>query len=261
MSRRNYSYHHPNLGRTLYVVAGWDRPLQTYFIGITDSLDDEHIYNSIWAKRSGDKFTLDDLARVLEEHEIWAPAEFYSVLQQDQDHNTGNATSTIVQPAVNIELRAVRLYHDISEETLAFKASVLIERRRVAEAINNGTGGMSRIHPLQPIKPHMELIERATAALQECDKGPYRHSVSLETVVETLVHLHELKAEARRASKKNRLTLWRFPDDPDRFTFKVEEQPFSPKVAKELQAQHGRLLYFLNSHQAVGPFRIEHLFL
>ena len=47
---------------------------------------------------------------------------------------------------MNIELKNVKIYAGLSEETIAFNASVYIDGKKVGEAKNSGHGEIGRAH-------------------------------------------------------------------------------------------------------------------
>lgn len=90
MSRIAFTTNYRN--QKVEVIAGWDNPLQTYFLDImVDNDEEQMIYCSMMEDRFG-KLSLRDIGMVLERKGILAPTAFFERLgerSRDDIHHFG----------------------------------------------------------------------------------------------------------------------------------------------------------------------------
>jgi hypothetical protein len=84
------------------IVAGWDRPLQHFFLDVYDHTtpvredeDEVLLYSSLYEPPGVyERYTLEQIKATLRTHRITPPPTFYDDLQDDAQANIGNLTVT-----------------------------------------------------------------------------------------------------------------------------------------------------------------------
>lgn len=84
MSRISYKI--PYKATTVEVVAGWDNPLNTFFLDVIDADDEDKIIYSSMSDPNTDA-SLDALACVLHDLDIITPENFWSMVAKKQKNN------------------------------------------------------------------------------------------------------------------------------------------------------------------------------
>jgi hypothetical protein len=91
---------------------------------------------------------------------------------------------------MKIELKNVKVYLGMSEETIAFNASLYVDGKKVGDAKNSGTGGANSIWVgTKDGKYDSDLVEKmkAEAATHTWLYGIETHKHSLDSYISTLV--------------------------------------------------------------------------
>ena len=104
---------------------------------------------------------------------------------------------------MNIELKSLRIYDRMSEETIAFTADVYVNGKKVAYAKNDGHGGSTYYHPypnadralLGAAEGYCKALPKEKAEL--CNGKTFELEQSLETVIDAWVYrVYNEKASA-----------------------------------------------------------------
>jgi len=80
-----HTFKHSNLN----VLCGWDRPLQGYFLVISDDNLDEPCYSNLYEKIPHPKL-FDDFLLVLARFKLPLPLGLIEALEEDKINDTGN---------------------------------------------------------------------------------------------------------------------------------------------------------------------------
>ena len=73
------------------VLAGWDRPLQCFFLVINKTSEDEPIYSNLNDPGAGvKKQESGHFQEVLSRMNLSAPPGFWAAIEADRDYNVGN---------------------------------------------------------------------------------------------------------------------------------------------------------------------------
>jgi hypothetical protein len=96
---------------------------------------------------------------------------------------------------MNVELKSLRIYDRMSEETIAFTADVYVNGKKVAYAKNDGQGGSTYYHPYPNAdRTLLGAAEGYCKGLPEKDGFPQ----DLESVIDEWVYrVHNEKAKAK----------------------------------------------------------------
>lgn len=154
---------------------------------------------------------------------------------------------------MKIELKAIKVFPSLSEETTCFSASLWINGKRVGTADNRGEGGPTNYHPVDYKNPaHKEAIRAAEAwakAQPDIVHDMSRYGVESFTTPCTLEHIIDnlvgdyLEAEAEKAEQKKRdaqcrkWTMFTTPDSEPN-TFSYYRRPYSQKMIDFIMERH-----------------------
>ncbi len=78
---------------------------------------------------------------------------------------------------MNLELKNIKVYEQLSEETIAFSADIFVDKKKVGYATNNGRGGSTNYHAELGKKIPLAAAEAYCAVLPET-----KHKVNGKTV-------------------------------------------------------------------------------
>ena len=77
--------------KVIYVLMGWDRPCQGYFMVIQDLTNEEMLYTNL-ANTNPHPQTLDTYLKFLQETNITIPKNMLEQLKSDRELNAGNVS-------------------------------------------------------------------------------------------------------------------------------------------------------------------------
>lgn len=107
---------------------------------------------------------------------------------------------------MKIEVRGVKVYKSLSEETLCFQASIYLDGKKVGEAENRGTGGNTNVLIMpRELQSRMEawVKNNVPDGVFDTGDGPVRFPYDLESYIDKLVEEHEEERERAKLAKKN----------------------------------------------------------
>ena len=147
-----------------------------------------------------------------------------------------------------ITLKNVKIYAGLSEETIAFNASVYIDGKKVGDAKNAGHGGANDVDVRdkdgrwnRDLLKEME-VEASTHTWMWEGKT---HDHSLDSYIGDLVGDVQLQRDLKRECKKK--TLYRLPTKTyEEGTYLVLKEKFDDKVKAYLIERHGDKVEILN---------------
>jgi hypothetical protein len=102
---------------------------------------------------------------------------------------------------MKIELKNLKIYPNLSEETTAFTATLYIDGVEICECKNSGQGGQTDIRVYND-KKHTDLIDKAEAFLKEKANGKKSYEGYLIDFVDDLVGKEDNKKEKAKMLKK-----------------------------------------------------------
>jgi len=155
---------------------------------------------------------------------------------------------------MKITLKNVKTYEDMSEETLAFSATVYVDGKKAGTASNHGCGGCNEYHgfsrelfdTLDEYCHNLPLIQLPD------DAEPFMRELfpmkqDLDQVIYDLVMEYKTKAwEKRQCSKK---TLFRKPNETyETGEWNTVKAPFSLEVQSYLVKKYGSDVMILNEN-------------
>lgn len=107
---------------------------------------------------------------------------------------------------MHIELRKVKIYPRLSEETLAFNADVYIDGKKRGTAENTGKGGCTSIWPRdledQLVAYAKTLPQRVADNVTNKDGTPFTYDVTCDHLIDDLVADYETQESLRRKLAK-----------------------------------------------------------
>lgn len=261
MSQRKFTFIHPSSHRMFYVTAGWDRPLQYHFLTIEDDVNTEPVFCNLELENPA--MSIDDIRVQLAERDIKTPPGFFEQLEKDREDNAGNASSTLPFMPADIELKAVKVHEELSEETYAYTASLYINGKKVADVSNHGHGGPDSLWPTENGR---DLLKQTEEALKELEphydpRWDTSLDITIDLICGTLVGRHMARKDALRLTKKNKRILVLSKNDLDTESYDVYATAWSDHRARRIiMNKHGQNTFFLNCvTRPVGPFRLEML--
>jgi hypothetical protein len=149
----------------------------------------------------------------------------------------------------SIEVKSIKIAQHMSEETLAFTASLWVNGKRVGYLKNTGQGGPTDID-LYIMKDGR--IIRADYTFDDLDKYVKENHSDLEySEVEFFLYSLICDEDERRENKKlcRNKTVYRMPDHKYREgEYHTYSRPYTPHLATLLRFQHGKDTYILNEH-------------
>ena len=104
---------------------------------------------------------------------------------------------------MNIELKSLRIYDRMSEETIAFTADVFVNGKKVAYAKNDGCGGSTYYHPYPNadralLKAAEDYCKALPPQKSEYGDKTFELPQDLESVIDEWVYrVHNEKADAK----------------------------------------------------------------
>ena len=145
---------------------------------------------------------------------------------------------------MKIELKNVKFYLGMSEETIAFNASLYVDGKKVGDAKNRGTGGANSIWVgTKDGKYDSDLVEKmkAEAATHTWLYGIETHKHSLDSYISTLV---DKFLEQRELKKK---TLYRKPGYTyEEGEYHVVKRKYDESIKNYLVKTYGEGVEILN---------------
>ena len=115
---------------------------------------------------------------------------------------------------MNITLKNVKIYAGMSQETVAFNASVYIDGKKVGEAKNSGSGGANHIDVRNGEgRSDWDLLQRmeGEAGTHTYDYENGKHPHSLDSYIGELVDDVQEQRDLKRKCKTQ--TLFRIPNE------------------------------------------------
>lgn len=100
---------------------------------------------------------------------------------------------------MNIELKKLKIYPAMSEETTAFSATLFIDGKEICQCKNDGRGGQTDIQGYNDVR---EILEKANAFLKKQRKGEKTYDGYLEDFVDNLVAKEDAKKQTDSIIKK-----------------------------------------------------------
>jgi len=101
---------------------------------------------------------------------------------------------------MRIELKSLKIYEAMSEETIAFTADVFIEGKKVAYAKNDGHGGSTYYHSYP--NANRDILAAAEKYCEGLPKDKHGFSQSLESVIDEWVYRVYNEKENAKHQKK-----------------------------------------------------------
>lgn len=153
---------------------------------------------------------------------------------------------------MKITLKNIKTYEEISDETLAFSATVYIDGKRVGTVQNQGCGGCNEYHGFND-----ELFDELDEYCHNLppipfpeDAEPWMKSLypmkqDLDQVIFDLVMAHKTTTWEKKQCRKK--TLFRKPDEKYQDgEWNIVKAPYSPKVKEYLVNKYGSDVHILN---------------
>ena len=136
-----------------------------------------------------------------------------------------------------VELKKIKYYPGLSQETNSFAASVYFDGTEVAHAQNSGTGGCTTIYPIQGKR---DLFDRAVAYVKSQPPvkfGEYTWDMTMELMIDTLLDEYIGESEKKKLEKKfNKLFLnhivWGVPGGDSYHKISFKGNPMFADVVK-----------------------------
>lgn len=149
---------------------------------------------------------------------------------------------------MKIELKSVKIFLAMSEETTAFVADVFVNGVKAAYAKNEGRGGGSYYHAYEGKRELVAQAEKYCLTLPEIDYGSFKIAMDLENFIDKAIE-DELIAKDKKALEKKlakKMTTCLLYGNPD-FTGSYMEVNFRIPLANIPLA---RLQETVNIHKA-----------
>ena len=114
---------------------------------------------------------------------------------------------------MDITLKSIKIYAGLSEETIAFQASLYVDGKRVGEAKNAGHGGANDVRVFKDGRWDRALIDtmEAEAATHTWEYEGEAHPHSLDSYIGELVNNIQEQRDVKRKCRTQ--TLFRIPDE------------------------------------------------
>ena len=151
-----------------------------------------------------------------------------------------------------VEIKNLKVAEHLSEETLAFTASIWINGKKVGDAKNAGHGGMTDVdlyywegdQARRNNELHDELREYVKQFTWESfDKEQVTHRV--DTYIDELVSEEDERQNLKRFCRGK--TAFRVPGDTyEEGQYQILKHKFTNEVAKALRDKHGKDVFILN---------------
>jgi hypothetical protein len=149
---------------------------------------------------------------------------------------------------MHIELKNVKIYAGLSQETVAFSASLYVDGTKVGEARNAGHGGNNDVDAFDKDgRWDRDLIERmeTEAATHTWSYGDEVHPHSLDSYLGDLVDTVQERRDKQRLCRGK--TLARLPGtEYAEGEWNVFKAKFTPELATTIRLRYGRDTAFLN---------------
>jgi hypothetical protein len=136
---------------------------------------------------------------------------------------------------MNIQLKKVAFYHRLSEETNAFNADVYIDGKKAATAENNGKGGETIIHFLNP-----EVRKQVTEYCNTLPPDTGNIPQTIDYIIDNLLVQYLQEKETTKQYKRwcKRETCFRLKGDKEH-NYRIITNPYSPEVKQFLVKKYG----------------------
>lgn len=137
---------------------------------------------------------------------------------------------------MKVELKNVKVHNDMSEETACFSATIYIDGKKAGEARNQGHGGPTNYHILDP---KLRLAFEAFANSQppvKSDYSPDGLKMTPDFYLDLLLERYEEDKMLKRHAKTK--TIFRTTKQKAG-EWLILNRLFSPAIKAELQRQHG----------------------
>jgi len=154
---------------------------------------------------------------------------------------------------MNIELRNVKIYKGMSQETIAFNANVYVDGKKVGEASNEGHGGSNRFDLFENGRRDWELQDKcekeAAKYTWSYDGETFNHS--LDSYIGSLVDNEVDERELKRKLKTQ--TLFRIPGESyEDGEYHVMKQKYDFTVRDYLIREYGDKVQVINETLTLG---------
>ena len=151
-----------------------------------------------------------------------------------------------------IEIKALKVAGFMSEESIAFPASLWVDGKKVGEAKNQGSGGANDVYlfnkdgNLSPGHHHALLKELEEFASQHTwSYGGKTHSHSLDSYIGDLVEELDQKQQLKRQLRGK--TAYRIPDKSYKDgEYTVVKLKYTKEVGAYLRERHGDDVFIFN---------------
>lgn len=148
---------------------------------------------------------------------------------------------------MKIELRNLKVAKFLSEETIAFRATVYVDEIRAFEAENDGHGGSNILCPIG--LQGRDLLAKAeewvkTLPPEKSEFGDIDLPMDLDFYINTLVE-QEMKIKEYRAKCKKYL-VFRDAEDKKKGTYRRLTSPYSAEAATYVRDRYGNDVEILN---------------
>lgn len=151
---------------------------------------------------------------------------------------------------MNIELRSLSIHDRLSQETVAFTASLYIDKRKVGYARNSGEGGPTDYGPDNyhdnVCKSLIKEAEDYCKSLAALDLGEYgKIPMNMEHYIDQLVDDFWQEKENKRFKKTMAIheidsILTGVPGQPSYTRIKLGSHKYKPTIANALETEAGR---------------------
>ena len=149
---------------------------------------------------------------------------------------------------MNIELKNVKIYAGLSEETIAFNASLYIDGKKVGEARNAGHGGNNDVDVFDKDgRWDIALIKQmeTEAATHTWSYQGETHNHNLDSYIGDLVDTVQERRDKQRLCRGK--TLAQLPGtEYAEGEWSVFKAKFTPVVATSIRTRYGQDTKFLN---------------
>ncbi len=140
---------------------------------------------------------------------------------------------------VKIELKSVKIYEALSDDTTAFSCAVYVNGVKAFVARNDGQGGCNKYDELKPLDKSRELLRQAQDYARSLPPKPFGDDTldyDLDLLIDEMLVEWDTNRWLKRHCKSK--TVFRLPaDEPG--TWRTLAVAYGPKVREHLVGKYG----------------------
>jgi hypothetical protein len=154
---------------------------------------------------------------------------------------------------MDAELRKVKVYKGMSEETVAFTAELWWFGNHIGYVKNDGRGGDNHISHLFDGRG-LNTGPQVEAFGKWCKDQPNQHGLgmSADLYISLMLDDYELEQQMKRWCKKS--TVVKLPEHKDGEWIKLN-QPYSPEIAKMVREKYPNVVEIANERYLSGAVK------